>query len=103
MSVVSTTDRFYTYLAEPSADVKIKKMTKSELDKIRDKNAKAEAKYNENKDGTDEYKDSDIGYDMYINIEKKGDPMQEASEKPDYDKYIFRVNANAVYFGHEAV
>lgn len=78
-------------------------MTKAQLDKIRDKNSKADAKFNENKDGTDEYKDSDIGFEMYINVDKKGDPMQESSEKKDYDKYIFRVNAHAIYYGHEAV
>lgn len=78
-------------------------MTKAQLDKIRDKNTKAESKYNENKDGTDEYENSDIGFEMYINVDKKGDPIQEAEEKPDYDKYIFRVNKHAIYYGHEPV
>ena len=61
--------------------------------------------YASNKDGTDTYDPSEIGFEMYIQVDNKQQmsilSKEAAKNIPDYEKYFVRVNKYSLYYGDQ--
>ena len=65
---------------------------------IKESNKEADAKYATNKDGTDPVEEeSYLGYDLYMAKKFKNDNVE--TSKLNFNRYLFRVNKYAVFYG----